>query len=78
MGAELAYNGINVATVVAISVSGLLTLPLSIFLGTYIDTIIGQSRQRAVLIVENSSVPGANSAQLSREKGALAEGERLA
>jgi signal transduction histidine kinase len=76
-GAELAYNGINVATVVAISVSGVLTLPLSIFLGTYIDSIIGQSRQRAVLIVELERTRG-ELAELSREKGALAEGERLA
>ena len=76
-GAELAHSGINVATVIAISVSGVLALPLSIFLGTYIDSIIGQSRQRAVLIEELERTRG-ELAELSREKGALAEGERLA
>ena len=75
-GAVLAYNGINVATVVAISVSGGLTLPLSIFLGAYIDSIIGQSRQRALLIEELERTRG-ELAEVSHEKGALAERERL-
>jgi signal transduction histidine kinase len=76
-GAQLANNGINAATVIAISVSGALTLPLSIFLGVYIDSIIGQSHQRALLIEELERTRG-ELAELSRDKGALAERERLA
>jgi signal transduction histidine kinase len=76
-GAELAHNGINMATVIAISVSGALTLLLSIFLGAYIESIIGQSRRRALLIEELERTRG-ELAEVSHDKGALAERERLA
>ena len=76
-GAELGSIGISTATVASVAIGGVFTLLLAMFLGTFIDRIMDQSRQRAELIEELERTRG-KLAELSREAGALAERERLA
>jgi signal transduction histidine kinase len=76
-GANLAYNGVNAPTVASISIFGVLTIVLACLFGGYIDRIIGQSRQRADLIDELERTR-AELVELSRERGTLAERQRLA
>jgi signal transduction histidine kinase len=76
-GAELGSIGISTATVASVAIGGVFTLLLAMFLGTFIDRIMDQCRQRAELIEELERTRG-KLAELSREAGALAERERLA
>jgi signal transduction histidine kinase len=76
-GANLAYSGVNAPTVASISIFGVLTIVLACLLGGYIDRIIDQSRQRADLIDELERTR-AELVELSRERGTLAERQRLA
>ena len=76
-GANLAYSGVNAGTVASISIFGVLTIVLACLFGGYIERIIDQSRQRADLI-DKLERTRAELAELSREKGTLAERQRLA
>jgi signal transduction histidine kinase len=77
VGANLAYSGVNAPTVASVSLFGVLTIVLACLLGGYIERIIDQSRQRADLIEELERTR-AELVELSREKGMLAERQRLA
>jgi signal transduction histidine kinase len=77
VGANLAYSGVNAPTVASVSLFGVLTIVLACLLGGYIDRIIDQSRQRSDLIEELERTR-AELVELSREKGMLAERQRLA
>lgn len=77
VGANLAYSGVNAPTVASVSLFGVLTIVLACLLGGYIERIIDQSRQRADLIEELERTR-AELVELSREKGTLAERQRLA
>ena len=76
-GANLAYSGVNAPTVASISIFGVLTIVFACLFGSYMDRIIGQSRQRANLIEELERTR-AELVELSRERGTLAERQRLA
>jgi signal transduction histidine kinase len=76
-GANLLYSGVNDGSVISVCVFGVFTVLLSSLLGGYINRIIDQSRQRAELIDELERTR-AELSQLSRERGMLAERQRLA